>query len=60
MNTQNRNQTARVEIDRLTLSRLLGSGQLKVCELHCLDSASKQLLRQLCLDSCAQCPLLND
>jgi len=49
--------SARVEIDSNTLARLLQQGQMKVCELRCLDDQSKQLVRRLCLDTCLKsCP----
>ncbi len=44
--------SARIEIDRDTLARLLASGQMHVCELKCLDPQSKHLVRKLCLDTC--------
>lgn len=43
---------AKVEIDALTLARLLAKGQMHACELKCLDDQSKQLVRRLCLDTC--------
>jgi hypothetical protein len=46
--------SARVEIDSETLVKLLSAGTLRACELHCLDTSSKQLLQKLCLDSCAR------
>jgi len=47
----------RVEIDSNTLARLLRQGQMKACELRCLDGQSKQLVRKLCLDTCLKsCP----
>ena len=49
--------SARVEIDGRTLARLLQRGQMKACELRCLDDQSKQLVRKLCLDTCLKsCP----
>jgi hypothetical protein len=42
----------RLEIDGPTLARLLSHRQMQVCELRCLDSESKELVRQLCLDNC--------
>lgn len=43
---------AKVEIDAITLARLLAQGQMHACELKCLDDQSKQLVRKLCLDTC--------
>ena len=43
---------AKVEIDAITLARLLAKGQMHACELKCLDDESKQLVRRLCLDTC--------
>jgi hypothetical protein len=43
---------AKVEIDAITLTRLLAKGQMHACELKCLDDQSKQLVRRLCLDTC--------
>jgi hypothetical protein len=43
---------AKVEIDAITLARLLARGQMHACELKCLDDPSKQLVRRLCLDTC--------
>jgi hypothetical protein len=59
MNTLLRRKSgaARIEIDSVALARLIAGGQLKVCELRCLDNSSKQLVRQLCLESCSHCPL---
>lgn len=47
--------SARVEIDCETLLRLLSRRQMQLCELRCLDAASKELLRRLALANCAQC-----
>jgi len=43
---------AKVEIDAITLARLLAKGEMHACELKCLDDQSKQLVRRLCLDIC--------
>jgi hypothetical protein len=41
-----------VELSEATLTRLLAEGHLGASELRCLDRASGQLLRRLCLKSC--------
>jgi hypothetical protein len=46
--------SARIEIDGDTLARLLANRQMHVCELKCLDSQSKKLVRKLCLETCLQ------
>ena len=52
MAPKNHSTRARIEIDGDTLARLLAQRQMQGCELKCLDDQSKQLVRQLCLDTC--------
>jgi len=46
------NEAVRIEMSEATLTRLLAEGHLGAADLRCLDSASGQRLRRLCLKSC--------
>jgi hypothetical protein len=50
------NQTNRlcVELSEDTLRRLLAANQVCAADLICLDCASQQCLRRLCLESCSR------
>ena len=44
----------RVALSTATVARLIGGGALYAAELRCLDCESKNCLRRLMLESCAQ------
>lgn len=44
-----------IEISVATLTRLLADGHVGASELRCLDGASRNCLRHLCLQSCVRC-----
>jgi hypothetical protein len=44
-----------IEISAATLTRLLADGHVGAAELRCLDGASRNCLRRLCLQSCVRC-----
>jgi hypothetical protein len=46
------NELVRIEMSEATLTRLLAEGHLGAADLRCLDHASGQRLRRLCLKSC--------
>ena len=43
----------RLELSAATLNRLMAQGALHAADFHCLDCASKQCVRTICLKSCA-------
>lgn len=48
-------ETVSVQMDVALLERLIQSKVLCAAELRCLDKASKQALRQICLKTCRLC-----
>lgn len=48
------NSKVRIEIDAKLLADLFAQGILCAADLRCLDTISKNQVRQLCLQSCAK------
>ncbi|MDT8399349.1 MAG: hypothetical protein RQ899_12105 [Pseudomonadales bacterium] len=45
---------ARVQMDSVTLARLIGRRQVSLSEMKSLDAPTKHLLWEICLDTCLE------